>query len=542
MNLISSLNSGFLGAANGWAELYVRGTSARATWFPDFQASSGNSSGANITLDAYGSAEVYVNQLVDVVVKDASGNLVRSYTDGYEAPNVEALSQSFTGIDYVTGVSGASSPTTLQAILDLWKTNSGAIDWKVLVSGAAVNLQVALGSLNGLVFNVKNPLYGAIGDGVANDQSAIAAALAAAVAAGGGIVFFPKGTYLITTAIEWDHRVSILGVGARDSIITSNSASNARILTWTSGSVQGDPIWIAGMAFSASQANTGEQLYASVPVNIVIDRCGFGTSANATGVGISVSGAYHLRVLNSRFSVNGAAGTAVTLSTTGKVLFSDCYFDTLNTAYGGSFLKATGWVTVSSCDFDQSFNVTGLTVVGVEIMDAADIVTIRDSRFVAAAQSFAPACIKLKAGAYVTTQGNDFGGTFPQFRYSTIATPLANGSKLELGGVIRTTSAATSFTVTDAYETAEYWLTGTVATFTAPTMFFPGQKLFLLVNNQSAGNWGNTTLNGFSKYGTVDTSALIGHIVVVEAIVSTIPASGGVTYSWVAVMAKGDSL
>lgn len=542
MNLLSSLASGFAGAANGTAQVCIRGTSTRATLYADFEASSSDSSGADVLLDAYGSALVYVNQLVDVVVKDADGVPVREYTDGYAAPNIEAITQSFTGVDYITGVSAAGSPTTVQQIFDLWKTNSGAVDWKVLVAGAAVTLQVALGSLNGLIFNVKNPAYGAVGDGVANDQSAIAAALAAAVAAGGGIVFFPKGTYLITTAIEWDHRVSILGVGARLSIITNNSASNARTLTWTTGTAQADPIWIAGMAFAASQANTGEQIYSTVPVNIVIDRCGLGASANATGTMISVTGASRLRILNSHLTVNSTAGTAVTLSTTSVALFLACLIDTGNTSYTGSFLKLTGWATVTGCTIDQTVNTSGVSPTGVEVMAATDDVTVRDTRFVALGQNFTQ-CIKLKAGATVYTQGNDYGGSFPQNRYSTIATPLANGSWLELAGEVRVTSAATTFTVADGCAVATYWLTGTVPTITAPTMLFPGQRLSILVNNQSAGNWANTAfVSGVSKYGTTDLSALIGHIVVIEAVVSTLPAAGGATYSWVAIHAKGDSL
>jgi parallel beta-helix repeat protein len=42
--------------------------------------------------------------------------------------------------------------------------------------------------------------YGAVGNGIANDGPAIALAVAAASAAGGGVVYFPAGTYLVTTA------------------------------------------------------------------------------------------------------------------------------------------------------------------------------------------------------------------------------------------------------------------------------------------------------------------------------------------------------
>ena len=51
-------------------------------------------------------------------------------------------------------------------------------------------------SLEGRVFDVRN--YGTVGDGTTNDTSAIQAAIDAAHTAGGGTVYFPTGTYLIS--------------------------------------------------------------------------------------------------------------------------------------------------------------------------------------------------------------------------------------------------------------------------------------------------------------------------------------------------------
>lgn len=59
-----------------------------------------------------------------------------------------------------------------------------------------------------LVKNVKK--YGAVGDGVTNDSSAIAAAIA-----GGGVVYFPVGTYLIKTGITLVSNLKMIGYGAK---------------------------------------------------------------------------------------------------------------------------------------------------------------------------------------------------------------------------------------------------------------------------------------------------------------------------------------
>lgn len=60
---------------------------------------------------------------------------------------------------------------------------------------AAVDARV--GAIAEAVFNVKNPAYGAKGNGVTDDTDAIQAAIDAAYAAGGGIVFFPVGRYRV---------------------------------------------------------------------------------------------------------------------------------------------------------------------------------------------------------------------------------------------------------------------------------------------------------------------------------------------------------
>ncbi len=487
MNLVSTLAAGVAAAPNGWAEIYVRGSSTRATIYPDFEASTSDSSGADIDLDAYGSVEVYVNQLVDVVVKSSDGTIVRSFTEGHSAPVVEVISPAFTGNDYVTAAAAVNEPTTLQAVLDLWATNGGAPDWKVLIGGAATTLLNAFGTLSGLVFNVKSPAYGAVGDGVANDQTAIAAALAAAAAAGGGIVFFPKGTYLITTAIEWDHRVSILGVGGSLSVITVNSGANARILTWTSGTAATSPQSIVGMGFAASQASAGEQLYSTVAVNLCVERCLLGGSNNSIGDLVSFAGASKIRLLNSRFTVYGTAKTAMTWSAATMALVHGCHIDTGNSAYVGSFIKSSGWTTVSACLIDQTLNTAGVSPIGVEMLAAADVLTVRDTRFLAVGQAFAQ-CIKLFAGSKATTSGNEYG--FSTW-YNAPASQLSNGSQLQLTDNSTISSTSTTATLANYCDTYDYTATAAAASLalTMPTKYWVGQRFTLSIFNTSGNNW-----------------------------------------------------
>lgn len=61
------------------------------------------------------------------------------------------------------------------------------------------------------IFNVRS--YGARGDGTAGDSGAILAARDALNAAGGGVLFFPPGTYIVLRTIELGANTTVLGCG-----------------------------------------------------------------------------------------------------------------------------------------------------------------------------------------------------------------------------------------------------------------------------------------------------------------------------------------
>lgn len=523
MHLLASLNSGFQGAANGYAGIYIRGTTTRATIYGDFEASTSDSSGANITLDAYGSALVYVNQLVDVKVYDSTGTLVRDYCDGYASPNVEVVSPAFTGTDYVTALSAVSEPTTLQAVLNLWNTNAGGPDWKVDIGGVDTTLLVALGALNGLVFNVKSPAYGAVGDGVTNDQSAIQAALAAAVAAGGGFVFFPKGTYRISTAIEWDHKVSIIGAGANLSTITTDSASNARILTWTAGSGQPVPIVVYGLSFTATQSNSGDQVYSSVAANAQFINCYFNVSTNCIGQGLNWAGASSkLTLVGCRF--NGNASVILALWYVDCVAsVSRCSFVAVSTAYNATMVRggSAGRTVVRDCVFDASaISSAAASLRGIELLGAA--ADVSGCYFLTVAIQFA-ACI-YSAGGVNTASGNSFPATSAPYG----GTP-SEKSVLEMLGSYRDSGAGAAFTVPNGVRQYELKSTGTAPTITMPTGYCPGQTLCMLITNNTGAGWAGVTISGATSLVSVGAVAA-GFNAYVDCIYADLTAAG--TYTW----------
>ncbi len=534
MHLLSSLNSGFAGAANGTAKVFIRGSSTRATVYGDFEASTSDSSGADLTLDAYGSREVYVNQLVDVEVYDEDGALVREYTDGYASPNIEVISPAFTGTDYVTAISAVSEPTTVQAVLDRWLTNAGAPDWKVLLNGTATTMLNAFGSLSGLVFNVKSPAYGAVGDGITNDQAAIQAALAAAVAAGGGIVFFPKGTYLVSTAIEWSHLVSAIGVGGDLSVISTSSATNARILTWTTGAASG-AVLIQGLGFSSSQSNSGSQLYSSVKVNVVVSQCHLGISATCIGTLVAFADTSFVRILDSKLTgqqANTIVSTASSGSTSvSRTIMRGCHFNT-STNYTGTMLKLAGVVSVNECQFDMSSNVTGATATGIESQNSYDSISITNCGFLETTQPFNGRFVFSATGAQVQLSGNvvPYGVGI----HFSGAGRLGDESSLQLRKLTQNESTTT---IDDDAEFVTYAGVSTVPTFTMPSKgLYPGRRLTVQLTNSSAGNWVAPTFTGASKNSGVTYPALNVALSGSVTFVYCDPVISG-TYVWLAIHA-----
>lgn len=87
-------------------------------------------------------------------------------------------------------------------------------------------------------FNVSE--FGARGDGVTDDATAISNAITAAINVGGGVVYLPSGTYLVGSTLNMATRVNLLGDGKGASVIEATGNGiitfNANAFWW---SIQG---------------------------------------------------------------------------------------------------------------------------------------------------------------------------------------------------------------------------------------------------------------------------------------------------------------
>jgi Pectate lyase superfamily protein len=382
MHLVTPLIAGVRGCENGWAELYIRGTSTRATYYLDFEGTQAISTGANLTLDSNGGAEVYVNQLVDVQAKNSSGTVIRNFTAGSATSSVEVISDSFTGVDYSTGASATGKPTTVAAVLDLWNNSAGSADWKVSVHGVSTNIQDAITTIAGVFYNVKSTAYGAVGNGTDDDTAAIAAALTAAQNAGGGIVFFPAGTYKTTSQLSPGSKVSLMGAGPAATVISATHATQAT-LVFASAS-QAKHQTISGIGFTGT--GTGRHINCTGAASLIVDNCTFSQGTNQTVI-IGLSGASTDTIINAcEFTISQPAGQSVLASTLGRIRITDCTHTVTATTWNPvdgliqTDLDSNGDLFVRSNKFDFSAVTSGTATIVYAKQDSG-LIEVSGCRF-----------------------------------------------------------------------------------------------------------------------------------------------------------------
>lgn len=230
-------------AASGKVRFYQPGTLTPQSVYSDSACTSAISQ--PITLSAGGTSVVYTNASVRMIVKDSTDTT--TLFDVTE--NVQRDDNTF-----VTSPSfNSGNETTLAAIMDAWATTGGGgstVNWGYKQSSTAT--ERALKSwLAEVHVSVKD--FGAVGDGSNNDTTAIQAAITAVSSAGGGVVYFPPGTYLINAALTMGTSgVSLVGAGPSSSVIkNSGAATNALTATSCNG------FYISDLGFSHSSSSTG---------------------------------------------------------------------------------------------------------------------------------------------------------------------------------------------------------------------------------------------------------------------------------------------
>jgi hypothetical protein len=108
-------------------------------------------------------------------------------------------------------------------------------------------------------FDVKR--YGATGDGVTEDTTAVQAALTAAKGAAGGRVYLPAGAYLVgALALEDADNITICGDGPGRTILQLKAAGNGHIFQFT----RCDDLTVCDLEIDGNKANQTSSVYRGI--------------------------------------------------------------------------------------------------------------------------------------------------------------------------------------------------------------------------------------------------------------------------------------
>jgi hypothetical protein len=226
-------------------------------------------------------------------------------------------------------------------------------------------------------YNVKD--YGAVGNGTTNDVAAVQAAINAAVAAGGGIVYFPVGSYLCSSPLNiGGNSVTLAGVGGlgqysitpASSLVYSGSGTGAFIngksrrslafnalgLFYNNSGFTGPVVDISGPG--ATRNSFTQVLIGSTPAALL-----------TTALGVTVDGAYNINFYDTGFvglanGVQGQLGSGNRFAN--GVTFTGCYgagisgWHMLGAGYGWSW---RGYVAEPTAAAVPNFLLVDSTVV-----------------------------------------------------------------------------------------------------------------------------------------------------------------------------------
>lgn len=509
--LIAPLVSGIVGGGSGTAEFYRRGTTTPVIVYADADASA--AVGKTVTLDANGGYELYADESVFVRVRSSLGVVVREFTVVHADAAVDVESTSFTGT-LPSGSQGAGGRVDLQTVLDRWRTSAGTLDFEILRTGhtTAESLTEAfdnVSSSNAPLFNVRT--YGAVGDGTTDDYAAFVLCRDAAVAFGGGIIFVPGGNYLLSSAFAiTSQKVSMLGVGAQASIITSGlSAGVAITINAGASTFSGISIRDLQITNAIGGANVTPLQIVSTPGVLLQDVM---IKQHALAVDI-----------RSRVFLHHCDFTVPSSATAGDYVLALTSNAADSVILGGTFTNSkvanTGGIHVSVANVliqGAKVDISALTGAGygIEIDTASGTRVLGCDLITGVAATYG---IRVNADVSLVESHNIWSGSGGVIFLATAllkGTQVRRGSREERYKVLTTIAAMpATLTVDTDYEINEVTCTAsgalTIGTATPANVVHNGMRLLLRIINTSGGNVTFTYTSGVNLKFTIDAASTL---------------------------------
>lgn len=261
-------------------------------------------------------------------------------------------------IPATAGDVGVSNDATTATTLDEWitqaQTSTGGTDFKYLIASGQTERPIG-DTITELVISVK--AFGAVGDNNAIDTTAVQAALNFAKSEGGGVVYFPPGTYKIDQALTLSSAsgVTIRGAGKLTSTVIQTAAANGFTLTSCT-----DPAFEYLRVMHSSTAAAASGIAAATCTNLRLT--GVTVQGGDFGTGLSTTGNGGGPVLIEGDSVIGGITTCASFTDTATVSMVN---STVTSAAGNGILYAgnTASCYVGNVFFNTSAG-TGVTFTG----------------------------------------------------------------------------------------------------------------------------------------------------------------------------------
>lgn len=394
--------------ASGKARFYLPATLTPVSVYSDTAAATPIT--APLTLTAGGTGVAYTKVPTRLILKDSTETT--TYFDGLV--NIERADQQFIQSPSVNG----GAETTMQAFLDAMSTSLGGTAglWQIKVGAGGTERNV-VDVINDLGISVKG--FGAVGDGNNNDTTACQSTITFVAGLGGGIVYFPPGTYKIDTALSVTAAgVDIVGAGPSASFIKQTGGALNGVTFNLSGGTAISTNRISTISVTHATTSTGAAVAQTGTASVIVDRCRLGNdvyrtgfSAASTSLGTSIYASY----IDARSADASSIGISVTAGSVAVV--------TTKAIGAVAGLKITaGETTIASCRLagvDAGLAISGGSVfvhaAGSQIIGTTHGITIAsgtggflslDSNFISPdvldSRTAAPVSYSLAIGATVT--------------------------------------------------------------------------------------------------------------------------------------------